>query len=108
MREHVKPIYIPKTKNSVVSEKETLNLSLVGERIKVIRQQKGMSQEELASFSGISRRTISSLEGGKGLSLQNLIKVLKALGISHRLNDLIMPLPVSPKQVVLSSKKQKS
>lgn len=39
-------------------------LSELGETIKTLRKQKGLSQESLAKSSGISRATLSKLENG--------------------------------------------
>lgn len=50
-------------------------------RIREIREQKGMTQEELASKSGISRQTISSLENGSERSVlsKTLVAIAEAL-----------------------------
>lgn len=39
--------------------------SLIGDKIKLFREQKGYSQEELAERMNISSSTISKIEGGK-------------------------------------------
>lgn len=50
-------------------------------RIREIREQKGMTQEELASKSGISRQTISALENGSERSVlsKTLVAIAEAL-----------------------------
>ncbi len=54
----------------------------MGYRIKEIREAKGMTQEELALKSGVSRVTISALENdaSKNTSSKTLLKLAKALG----------------------------
>ena len=52
-------------------------------RIKKLREAKGMTQEELARKSGISRATISGLENGKNdaPSISTLGRIAFALGV---------------------------
>ena len=56
----------------------------MGYKIKEIREQKGMTQEELSSESGVSRVTISSLENGteRATTTKTLVKIARALGVS--------------------------
>ena len=57
--------------------------SLIGKRIKNIRNAKKISQQELAGKTGIQNTTISAFENGKRIpSLQNLALIAKALGVS--------------------------
>jgi transcriptional regulator with XRE-family HTH domain len=55
-------------------------LKILGENIKRIREQKGLSQEELANTADFDRTYISLIERGKrNLSLLNLCRFAKAL-----------------------------
>lgn len=55
----------------------------IGERIRYIRTQKGMSQEELAEFADISPVYISNVERGeKSVSLKVVIAVANALNVT--------------------------
>lgn len=55
-----------------------------GEKLKEIRTQKGLSQEKLAFKSGLHRTYISDIErGARNVSLVNIEKISKALGISN-------------------------
>ena len=53
----------------------------IGEKIKELRKEKGLTQEQLASNCGTTRQTLSKLEKGNidKLSLQLFIKVLDTL-----------------------------
>ncbi len=53
----------------------------MGFRIKEVREEIGMTQEELAKKSGISRTTISALENGnnKNTSSKTLLAIATAL-----------------------------
>lgn len=56
---------------------------LVGQRIKEIRNQQGLSQEKLALKAEIDRTYLAGVEIGKrNISLKSLDKIVKALGIS--------------------------
>lgn len=57
-------------------------LSELGETIKTLRKQKGLSQESLASQSGISRATLSKLENGyiANISIVVVNQILSLLG----------------------------
>lgn len=51
-------------------------------KVKECREEKGLSQEELAKKSGVSRTIISRLESGKTMvtTTETLIKIANALG----------------------------
>lgn len=54
------------------------------QRIKSLREKKGISQEKLAEMTGLSRVSISNLENGKTLEVKvsTLRKIALALGVS--------------------------
>lgn len=53
-----------------------------GQSLKKIRNNKNLSQEKLASISGLHRTYISDVErGNKNISLQNIEKIAKALKV---------------------------
>ena len=53
----------------------------MGEKIKELRESKGMSQYRLAEITGINRSTINRYENGsiQKISFDNLLKICKAL-----------------------------
>lgn len=58
----------------------------VGNRIKEIRKEKGISQEKLALKAELDRTYIAGVESGKrNLSIKSLEKILNALEISFNL-----------------------
>ncbi len=61
----------------------------MGYNLRKIREEKGMTQSELAQKSGVSRVTISRLESGSqsDLMVGNLNKLAEALGC--RVSELI-------------------
>jgi len=55
----------------------------VGFNIRRIREERGLSQEELADLAGLHRAYIGQIERGeKNIGLKNLEKIAKALNIS--------------------------
>jgi transcriptional regulator with XRE-family HTH domain len=57
---------------------------LVGRNVKRIRQEKGLTQEQLAELSGFSQQYISGLEQGRrNPTVVTLYELATALGVSH-------------------------
>lgn len=57
----------------------------VGQRIKQLRNEEGISQMELAHLSGLDRTYITSVENGKrNISIVNIEKICRALKISPK------------------------
>jgi transcriptional regulator with XRE-family HTH domain len=57
---------------------------LVGRNVKRIRQEKGLTQEQLAELSGFSQQYISGLEQGRrNPTLVSLYELATALGVSN-------------------------
>jgi transcriptional regulator with XRE-family HTH domain len=60
---------------------------LIGDRIRQLRKQRGLSQEELGDKSDLHYTHIGSIERGeKNWSIETLVKVAKGLNVS--INDL--------------------
>ena len=68
---------------------DTEYLEFLGNRIKDLRLNKNITQQELADFCGVSRRTIVLLENGKGVHLLTFIRVLRKFDLDNALLDLI-------------------
>jgi transcriptional regulator with XRE-family HTH domain len=63
---------------------------LVGANLKRIRQDKGLTQEQLAEVSGFSQQYISGLEHGRrNPTIVTLYELADALGVSHV--ELVLP-----------------
>jgi transcriptional regulator with XRE-family HTH domain len=57
---------------------------LVGRNVKRIRQEKGLTQEQLAEQSGFSQQYISGLEQGRrNPTIVTLYEIALALGVGH-------------------------
>ena len=57
-----------------------MDISDIGRRVRYIRMESKISLDKLSEASGVSRRMISSFEGGSNISLEKLDKILKGLG----------------------------
>ena len=58
-------------------------IRLVGNRLKLIRIQKGLGQNEVAKLMGISQAHLSNIEGGRSnITLSNLLKLHDVLEAS--------------------------
>ncbi len=72
-------------------------LQTMGERISQQRLQRNLSQAELASNSGVSKRTLERIEAGESAQLSNFIRILRALDLLDGLELLVperMPSPI--------------
>jgi transcriptional regulator with XRE-family HTH domain len=57
---------------------------LVGRNVKRIRQEKGLTQEQLAEISGFSQQYISGLEQGqRNPTIVSIYELATALGVGH-------------------------
>jgi transcriptional regulator with XRE-family HTH domain len=73
-------------KRIVIPEKPNINFSvtqdLLGQCIRFVRTSSGLTIEDAASLSGVSKQSFSDAEQGKlGCRLGTIIKITKALGI---------------------------
>ena len=73
-------------KRIVIPEKPNINFSvtqdLLGQSIRFVRTSSGLTIEDAASLSGVSKQSFSDAEHGKpGCRLGTIIKITKALGI---------------------------
>ena len=68
----------------------------IGQRLSGYRLQKNLTQEELATATGLNQKTISHAEAGKDPRLSTIIRILRALGRIEAL-DAFLPKPgISP------------
>ena len=62
----------------------------LGKKIELYRIMKEMSQQDLEDKTGVSKRSISRLEQGESVQLENLLKILLALDLGENI-DLLVP-----------------
>lgn len=64
-------------------------LKLLGQRSRDQRLALNVSQQELADFCGVSRRTIVLFEKGKGTSMLTFVRILRKLNLDMNLKELV-------------------
>ncbi|GEM_PF-150495 len=71
----------------------------LGIRIKAERLSKGITQEKLAEKADISLNFMSLIENGRNMSVDTLVKIAQALGVSvdYLLRDSI---PIEPDSII--------
>lgn len=62
----------------------------LGKKVKIYRITNEMSQQDLEDKSGVSKRSISRLEQGESVQVDNLFKILLALGLGDNI-ELLVP-----------------
>ena len=82
--------------NNWVSMSDMALVEYIGVFIKHHRLEQNKSQETLAQAAGISRSTLSLLEGGKTVTLTTLIQVLRVLDLLHIMEAFVVPKTISP------------
>lgn len=71
----------------------------LGERLKQVRLNLNLTQDEVGKSAGISRYSVKQLENGKG-GVQDLMALLIALDIVDQLDNLVPPQQISPLQIL--------
>lgn len=62
-----------------------IELYLVGQKIREIREAKQLTQEDLGKLIGVQKAQISRIESGKNQTMSTLQKVFKALNVHVKL-----------------------
>jgi len=76
--------------NDLFREDEQAVLREIGQRLKAVRNRRGLTQEMLAIQAGFSRSYYSDIETGKrNISILNLCKLAVALDI--QISELLQP-----------------
>lgn len=68
----------------------------LGQRLEALRLSQNRNQTQIAEEAGVSRRTITRMENGEGVSLDTLIRVMRALGVVDRFQILLPDPAVRP------------
>jgi DNA-binding XRE family transcriptional regulator len=77
---------------------------ILGERLRYLRINKNLDQRAVAERAGISEKALRNLEGGRGSSVESLVRVLKALGSLEGI-EMLAPKPsVNPIALLRSTR----
>lgn len=84
-------------------KRETLSdkavLGEIGRRLQCHRLNLNLSQSEVATKAGVSRRALQKLEGGQSCTLATLVRLLRSLGRLDALDTLLPEPGLSPIQL---------
>lgn len=83
-------------------------LAEIGNFITQKRIQLQISQTELAERAALSRSTVSLVERGKNVSLNNLLKILRILDALYVLQPFVIHEPKSPLAMAKEEQKKKA
>ena len=67
----------------------------IGETIRLMRKQNGLSQQQLAELLNISRITVQNLEAGKNFTIDTLLKVLQHFDKLRQLKNEITQVKIN-------------
>jgi len=85
----------PATEYSDAAFLEELGSSLAQRRLAL-----GLTQEACATKAGVAKRTLENLENGRSITLENFIRLLRALGMLEDLATLLPGQQQSPMMVL--------
>ena len=77
----------------------------LAQRVRNIRKRRSISQEKLASMSGVSYGSIKRFETSGQISLISLTKIAMALDIADDIRNLFMTVPYRDIQEVINETK---
>lgn len=81
---------------------DAATLAELGRRIELLRLERNLTQDGLATEAGVGRATVQRLERGESVQLGSLLGILRALGLLEGLNALVPePLPNPVEQLEL-------
>lgn len=69
----------------------TRALGTIGAQLATWRRLRGLTAEQVADRAGVSRGTLAALESGRGASLENALRVARALGVVELLAQAADP-----------------
>jgi transcriptional regulator with XRE-family HTH domain len=78
-------------------------LAELGDRLARYRLNRNLSQDQLAREAGLSKRTVVRLENGQSSQVNNLVRVLRALGLLGNV-DALVPAPFASPIEALKAK----
>lgn len=79
----------------------------IGIKLKKMRMKKKYTIVKLSEETGINRRTIGNIEKGSNFSIDSLVRILKVYGLINRMNELLEPPSLSPREKYLKNLKDK-
>ncbi len=91
----------------VYSTTDDAVLQELGERLSLLRLNRGLTQAELAKEAGLSKRTVERIEAGGSTQTSSLLRALRALGLLQNIDALIPPPAPNPMDLLKLHSKQR-
>ncbi|APT35024.1 transcriptional regulator (plasmid) [Methylobacterium phyllosphaerae] len=92
---------------AIISTEELESLRLLGQRVRLSRLRRNLTQQELAERMGVGRLTVVSLEKGRpGVSLLTLLKALTVFGYTERLGDILAMDPIGEGMEIVTGRQR--
>ena len=82
-------------------------LDEMGKRLTKRRLDLNMTQEGLANAAGVSKRTLERLESGASTQLSSFIRVIRSLGLLHRMDAFIPEIKPGPMELLKNQGKER-
>ncbi len=80
--------------------------AVLGERLRRLRLDRNLDQRSTAEKAGISEKALRNLEGGRGSTVETLLRVLKALDYLQGIEMLAPEISVNPLELLRQPKTQ--
>ncbi|MEE7494849.1 helix-turn-helix transcriptional regulator [Methylobacterium oryzae] len=92
---------------AIISTEEFESLRLMGQRVRLSRLRRNLTQQELAERMGVGRLAVISLEKGRpGVSLLTLLKALTVFGYTERLGDVLAVDPIGEGMEIVTGRQR--
>ncbi|UGB27063.1 helix-turn-helix domain-containing protein [Methylorubrum sp. B1-46] len=94
---------------AILNSDELDSLRLLGQRVRLARLRRNLTQQELGERMGVGRLTVVSLEKGRpGVSLSTALKALTVFGYTDRLGKLLEVDPLGEELEVATGRQRAS
>lgn len=80
--------------------------TVLGERLRRLRLDRNLDQRSTAEKAGVSEKALRNLEGGRGSTVETLLRVLKALDYLQGIEMLAPEISVNPLELLRQPKVQ--
>ena len=78
----------------------------LGKRIREVRIDMDMTQNEAAKKAGVTAKTVSRIENGEDLAVSTMLNVLRALGLAQNMDALVPELTARPSRLMANEKER--
>ncbi len=85
---------------------DTEVMAKLGQRLRGLRESRGLTSIEAAQQTGLARRTLYRAEQGQNPTLETLVRLLRLYGRVHALADLAPEAEASPMALMQRAKKR--